>query len=121
MSYFAFYNGSPWEVDGKALILYIVAESCPYCAATRWPLTVTLMVFGNFGGLSYMMSSSTYVFPDMPTFTYRDVKYSSPYVVFQPYEDRAERPLTTPLAITLLCGSSSRRGSSSWTSPTATP
>jgi len=31
---------------------------CPYCAAERWSIIVALSKFGNFSGLTYMLSSA---------------------------------------------------------------
>ena len=69
-------------------MVYIASESCPYCAFMRWPLTVALMRFGNFSGLSYTQSSSTDIFPDTDTFTFYGSTYSSAYLVFQPFENQ---------------------------------
>ena len=79
-------SGSTYFHGGKPIVVYIGADYCPYCAFTRWPLTVALMRFGNFSGLGYMQSSSTDVFASTDTFTYYNSSYSSPYVVFQPFE-----------------------------------
>ena len=35
----------------KPELLYIGAEYCPYCAASRWPLIIALSRFGTFKGL----------------------------------------------------------------------
>jgi thiol-disulfide isomerase/thioredoxin len=80
------YSGSPWYINGKPLIVYVGAEYCPYCAAARWPLIVALLRFGNFTGLQYMLSSSTDVYANTPTFTFVNASYSSPYLVFESYE-----------------------------------
>jgi len=98
MSIFQFRNGTPWTIDGKPVIVYIGGEYCPYCAATRWPLTIALLRFGNFSGLEYMLSSPSDYFPNTPTFTYLKAKYYSPYVVFQPYEawNREGKVIVTP-------------------------
>lgn len=89
------HSGTPWYIGGKPLIVYVGAEYCPYCAAARWPLIVALLRFGNFTGLQYMLSSSTDVYANTPTFTFVNASYSSPYVVFEPYEyeNRAYQPL----------------------------
>lgn len=91
------FNGQPWTSGGKPVIVYIGGEFCPYCSFQRWPLIVALMRFGNFSGLTYMLSSSNDVYPNSPTFSFYGSKYTSNYVVFQGYEqeDRSQRPLQT--------------------------
>lgn len=86
-SAFSHVEGTTWYAqNGKPIIVYIGGEYCPYCAATRWALTIALLRFGNFSGLEYMLSSSSDRFPDTPTFTYINATYTSKYVVFRPYE-----------------------------------
>lgn len=84
-------------MNNKPIILYIGAEFCPYCAAARWPLIIALLRFGNFSGLEYMLSSSTDVYPNTPTFSFLQAKYTSAYIVFQAYEfeNRYYQPLQT--------------------------
>lgn len=73
-------------VNGKPYILYIGAEYCPYCAAERWALAVTLMRFGTFSSLHYMTSSATDSYANTPTFTFYNSTYTSPYITFVPVE-----------------------------------
>jgi thiol-disulfide isomerase/thioredoxin len=40
-------KGAAVTVGGKPLVLYIGAEYCPYCAATRWALVMALSKFGT--------------------------------------------------------------------------
>jgi hypothetical protein len=89
------FSGTPYTSGGKPVIVYIGADYCPYCAFQRWPLVMALMRFGNFTNLSYMLSSSTDVNPDTPTFTFYGSTYQSNYIVFQGYEqeDRSQAPL----------------------------
>lgn len=91
------FNGQAYSSGGKPIILWISADYCPYCAFQRWPLIMALMRFGNFTNLSYMLSSSTDVYPDSPTFTFYGSTYKSNYIVFQSYEqeDRSQNPLQT--------------------------
>jgi len=93
----AFFNGTEYTSGGKPIIVYIGADYCPYCAFQRWPLVITLMRFGNFTNLSYMLSSSTDVYPDSPTFSFYGSTYKSNYIVFQGFEqeDRSQNPLMT--------------------------
>ncbi len=70
----------------KPEMLYIGAEFCPYCAAMRWSMAVALSKFGTFGPLKGIHSSSTDVFPNTPSLTFRNQQYSSPYLTFTPVE-----------------------------------
>ncbi len=72
--------------SGKPEVLYMGGEYCPYCAADRWVMLTALSRFGTFSGVKYMFSSSTDVYPNTPTFTFVDTKFSSPYVDFVPVE-----------------------------------
>lgn len=68
--------------DGKPQVLYVGADWCPYCAATRWPLTVALSRFGTFSNLQTTNSSATDVNPDTPTLSYHGASYTSSYIDF---------------------------------------
>ena len=84
---------------GKPEVLYIGAEYCPYCAAERWSLIVALSKFGNFSGLTYMLSAdSPEVFPDTATFSFRSATYTSQYISFVSVEeqDRNHSSLQSP-------------------------
>jgi hypothetical protein len=86
--------------SGKPVVLYIGAEFCPYCAAQRWALIVALSRFGTFSGLQTTSSSSSDVYPNTPTFTFRGATYTSQYLEFRAVEtsDRDQNPLQTPSA-----------------------
>lgn len=86
--------------SGKPVVFYYGAEFCPYCAAERWPLIIALTRFGSFTGLQTSTSSSSDVYPNTPTFTFRSATYSSTYIEFQAVEtaDRDKNPLQTPTA-----------------------
>jgi hypothetical protein len=73
---------------GPALpvVYFYGAEFAPYAAAQRWPLVLALSRFGTFGQLGLMQSSATTAFPDLSTFTFWQVGYSSKYVILQPVE-----------------------------------
>ncbi len=83
-----------YTVGGKKLpgVVYLGAEYCPYCAATRWGIIVGLSRFGHFNRLYDMLSSSTDVDASTPTFSFVGKKptdvvtYTSKYIVFRPYE-----------------------------------
>lgn len=78
--------GSPLVLNGKPTVLYIGAEYCPFCAATRWGLVLALMRFGNLSNIKYMTSSSTDYAASTPTFTFVNSGYSSQYINFLPVE-----------------------------------
>jgi len=81
-------------------VFYLGAEYCPYCAAERWPMIIALSRFGTFSGLQTTSSSSTDVFPNTPTFTFRKASYTSDYIDFVSVEttDRNQNPLQSPTA-----------------------
>jgi thiol-disulfide isomerase/thioredoxin len=73
---------------GKPEMLYIGAEFCPYCAATRWAMAVALSRFGHFTTqLRGFHSSSTDAFPSTPTLTFYQSGYTSKYLTFTPVEN----------------------------------
>lgn len=72
--------------QGKPEVLYIGAEYCPYCAAQRWAMVVSLSKFGTFSNLHTTHSSSTDSFANTPTFTFYKSSYSSKYITFVPVE-----------------------------------
>jgi Domain of unknown function (DUF929) len=84
--------------SGKPEVFFYGAEYCPYCAAQRWALIVALSRFGTFAGLQTTSSSSTDVYANTPTFTFRNATFSSQYVDFVSVEttDRNRNPLQTP-------------------------
>ena len=71
---------------------------CPYCAAERWSIIVALSKFGNFSGLTYMLSSASDIDPSTPTFSFVHSTYSSQYVSFVSVEtqDRSKNTLQIP-------------------------
>lgn len=91
-------SGPRVATGNKVGILYIGANFCPYCAGQRWVLVLTLLRFGKFDGLTYMMSSSTDAYPDTPTFSFDKATYTSKYVDFTPVEtaDREGHRLMQP-------------------------
>jgi hypothetical protein len=82
---------------GKPLVLYVGGEYCPYCAAQRWPLIIALSRFGTLSGLQTTTSSSSDVYPNTVTFTFRNATYTSQYIDFRAVEtaDRDRNPLQT--------------------------
>lgn len=75
---------------GKPEVLFIGAEFCPICAAERWPMTMALMKFGTFTNLQ--QTHSAVADGDAGTWSYYGAKYSSPYLVFTPYELYTNQP-----------------------------
>lgn len=112
-------TGPPLVIDGKPGVLFYGAEYCPYCAAERWPLVVALSRFGTWTGLDQTTSSSQDVFPNTPTFSFYNAKYTSPYLNFQSVETNTNQqkngqyePLQTPTAAQLaLVGKYNSKGS----------
>jgi len=93
--------GSPLTgATGKPEVFYLGGEFCPYCAAERWPLIIALSRFGTFSGLTATSSSASDVYPNTPTFTFRNATYTSQYVDFRGVEssDRDRKPLQSPTA-----------------------
>jgi len=92
-------SGTPLTgATGKPEVLYIGAEYCPYCAAERWAIIVALSRFGTWSGLKTTSSSSTDVYANTPTFTFRGATYTSQYIDFRGVEtsDRDQKPLDNP-------------------------
>lgn len=87
---------------GKPVVTYIGGEFCPFCALERWSLIVALSRFGTFSGLQYMLSSSTDINANTPTFTFANATYTSSYIIFVGVEEfgrggtgDVRQPLTT--------------------------
>jgi hypothetical protein len=72
--------------NGLPEMLYMGAEYCPFCAAERWAMVMALSKFGTFTGLNLTNSSVSDFAPDTATFSFYGSKYTSNYLVFQPYE-----------------------------------
>lgn len=103
---FSAVSGPPTTITGNALtgsggkpqVLYVGAEYCPYCAATRWPLAVALARFGTFDNLKTTYSSdSDPAGPHTPTLSFYKSSYTSQYIDFVgvEQEDGAAKPLET--------------------------
>lgn len=74
------------NVNGKPRILFVGAEWCPYCAAQRWVLAVTLSRFGTFANLGQTESSTTDVYPGTESLSFHGSTYVSQYLDFSPFE-----------------------------------
>jgi len=86
-------GGTPLEQGGKPVVLYIGAEYCPFCAAERWPLVAALSRFGTFTHLGATHSATNDVYPNTPTFSFKNAKYASKYLALQTVELYGNRPV----------------------------
>src|SRR5215472_5953103 len=91
-------TGAPLTSGGKPQMLYIGAEFCPYCAATRWSMAVALSRFGTLTPLHGIHSSSTDTDPNTATLTFYKSGYNSKYLNFTPVEVQtvSRGPLQNP-------------------------
>jgi hypothetical protein len=79
-------DDSPLSIDGKPGIVFVSEESCPFCAAERWPVVVALSHFGTWHHLGATTSSSTDVYPNTATFSFRSASFDSPDLVVRTTE-----------------------------------
>ncbi len=93
-------------VSGKPAIVFVSEESCPFCAAERWPLVVALSHFGSWNHLGSTSSSATDIYPNTATFSFRAAGYRSAEVTLRTTElaDNVGHPLQaqTPLDTRLI-------------------
>jgi len=91
-------TGAPLTSGGKPQMLYIGAEFCPYCAATRWSMAIALSRFGTLTPLHGIHSSSTDADPNTATLTFYKSGYNSKYLNFTPVEVQtvSRGPLQNP-------------------------
>jgi hypothetical protein len=59
-------SGQALRINAKPAIVFVSEESCPFCAAQRWPLVVALSHFGSWSHLGTTRSSATDVSPAPP-------------------------------------------------------
>lgn len=85
-------KGPALTSGGNPEMLYVGAEFCPYCATERWAMVNALSRFGTFSDLGLTHSSSTDVFANTPSFTFRGSTFSSPVLVFAPVEVATNQP-----------------------------
>jgi hypothetical protein len=93
--------GPALSIAGKPTIVFVGEESCPFCAAERWPLTVALSHFGTWSHLGTTRSSPTDIFPNTSTLSFRTASYRSSDLTLRTTElaDNRGHPLQpmTPL------------------------
>jgi hypothetical protein len=98
--------GPTLTIGGKPAIVFVSEESCPFCAAERWPLAVALAHFGTWSHLGSTTSSATDIYPNTATLSFRTAQYSSAELTLRTTElaDNAGRPLQaqTPLDTKLI-------------------
>jgi Domain of unknown function (DUF929) len=91
-------SGAALTANGKPEMLYVGAEYCPYCAAERWAMIVALSRFGTFSGLATVHSAAANgagqaePFPNTPTWTFANAKYTSKYLTFSSVEETTNIP-----------------------------
>ena len=78
--------GPPLAIGGKPAIVFVSEESCPFCAAERWPLTVALSHFGVWSDLGATRSAATDIYPNTATLSYRSARYRSPLLTLRTTE-----------------------------------
>jgi hypothetical protein len=94
-------SGAALTNGGKPQMLYIGAEFCPYCAATRWSMAIALSRFGALSTpLHAIRSSPTDTDPNTATLTFYKTGYTSKYLDFTPVEVQtvSRGPLQNPTA-----------------------
>jgi hypothetical protein len=94
-------SGPPLTNAGKPEMLYIGAEFCPYCAAMRWPMAVSLSQFGTLSTpLNGIRSASDDVDPNTATLTFYKTTLKSDHLTFTPVENetRTRAPLQATTA-----------------------
>jgi Domain of unknown function (DUF929) len=98
--------GAPLTAGGKPTIVFVSEESCPFCAAERWAVTVALSHFGTWSQLGVTRSAANDVFPDTATLSFRTARYRSAELTLLTTEltDNTGHPLQaqTPLEDSLI-------------------
>ncbi len=82
----AVWRASSGHSAAHPVVFFYGAEFSPYAGAERWPLVMALSRFGTFGQLGQQQSSSTLPFPDLWSFTFWHVSYSSRWVTLAAVE-----------------------------------
>jgi len=68
------------------VLVYMGADYCPYCAASRWPLIIALSRFGTFTGLEIGGSSPDDSWASTHTWSFAKAHYTSSYLSFDSTE-----------------------------------
>jgi hypothetical protein len=94
-------SGPPLTAGGKPVIEFVSEESCPFCAAERWSLTVALSHFGTWDHLGVTKSAATDVFPNTATLSFRSAQYHSSQLTLHTTEltDNAGHNLQAPTTL----------------------
>jgi hypothetical protein len=94
-------SGPPLTADGKPVIEFVSEESCPFCAAERWSLTVALSHFGTWDHLDVTKSAATDIFPGTATLSFRSARYHSSQLTLHTTEltDNAGHNLQAPTTL----------------------
>jgi hypothetical protein len=94
-------SGPPLTAGGKPVIEFVSEESCPFCAAERWSLTVALSHFGTWDHLGVTKSAATDIFPNTATLSFRSAQYHSSQVTLHTTEltDNAGHNLQAPTTL----------------------
>jgi hypothetical protein len=93
--------GAPLTSGGKPVIVFVSEESCPFCAAERWAVTVALSHFGTWSNLGVTRSAANDVFPNTATLSFRTAHYRSSELTLLTTEltDNAGHPLQAETAL----------------------
>jgi hypothetical protein len=78
---------------GKPEVLFVGAEYCPICATERWAMLVALSHFGTFSNVS--KTHSAVRDGNIPTLSFYNSKFTSPYLTFTPVETTTNQPSGT--------------------------
>jgi hypothetical protein len=94
-------SGPPLTIGGKPAIVFVSEESCPFCAAERWALTVALSQFGTWNQLGITKSSATDIYPNTATLSFRAARYRSADLTLNTTEltDNVGHPLQSQTAL----------------------
>jgi len=88
-------------MNGKPAVVFVSEESCPFCAAERWALTVALSHFGTWSQLGITKSSATDIYPNTATLSFRAARYRSTDLTLSTTElsDNVGHPLQPQTAL----------------------
>jgi hypothetical protein len=94
-------SGPPLTAGGKPVIEFVSEESCPFCAAERWSLTIALSHFGTWDHLGVTKSAATDIFPNTATLSFRSAQYHSSQLTLHTTEltDNAGHNLQAPTTL----------------------